>query len=500
MFRTIDALWKRKRWVLPNLWSLPFQKRIGALSQGSIHVLFLLVDHFEPFYGNVYPERQLERVEQWRRRYPETVQGFQDCQGRSPQYTWFYFGEEEGHLKNLSELCFLGLGEIEMHIHHGPEDWIPFYWKKWTRDGFRDLIEKQKGLFSEYGALITAEEHPQRTFGFIHGMFALDNSFWEDCGLKGELELLRSLGCYGDFTFPAPGRTQPPLINCLFYPQGDPSQGPSYFKGEVLKKGTLPKERLLIFQGPIGYLRKGLHFSFEDGLLAAGQPLTRERVDFWISRHIHVPGRPDWIFVKLYTHGTQEGNLDYLLGEPMVRLHSLLQETCGPSSPYSLHYVSAREAYNIAMAAAAGKEGDPGGYRDYIIPPYANRYISSTLPYRLEGYSPKTWALTLIHPGKTALQVKGDVPLDLWADCLVRCRLDLEEGKKLTLHITGQDQVEGRITLPQTFRLSSSPQVPEGTFEILGWDGESQMIFKGLCSSQGGLTVVWTPRESQARG
>jgi hypothetical protein len=35
---------------------------------------------------------------------------------------------------------------------------------------------------------------------------------------------------------------------------------------------------------------------------------------------------------------------------------------------YVLHYVTAREVYNIIKAAEAGMQGDPGQYRDYILP------------------------------------------------------------------------------------------------------------------------------------
>jgi len=35
-----------------------------------------------------------------------------------------------------------------------------------------------------------------------------------------------------------------------------------------------------------------------------------------------------------------------------------------------LHYITAREAYNLARAAADNKSGDPRQYYDYRIPPY----------------------------------------------------------------------------------------------------------------------------------
>ena len=35
---------------------------------------------------------------------------------------------------------------------------------------------------------------------------------------------------------------------------------------------------------------------------------------------------------------------------------------------YRLHYVTAREAFNIVRAAEDGKSGNPGDFRDYVIP------------------------------------------------------------------------------------------------------------------------------------
>jgi hypothetical protein len=35
-----------------------------------------------------------------------------------------------------------------------------------------------------------------------------------------------------------------------------------------------------------------------------------------------------------------------------------------------LHYITAREAYNVAMAAVDGHSGNPVDYLDYVIPPY----------------------------------------------------------------------------------------------------------------------------------
>src|SRR5262249_32297077 len=52
-----------------------------------------------------------------------------------------------------------------------------------------------------------------------------------------------------------------------------------------------------------------------------------------------------------------------------------------------LHFVTAREAYNIVKAAEAGHSGNPNDYRDYLIPPPANRLIRCNRPWRLRHHS-----------------------------------------------------------------------------------------------------------------
>ncbi len=87
-----------------------------------------------------------------------------------------------------------------------------------------------------------------------------------------------------------------------------------------------------------------------------------------MAQNIHVAGRPDWVFVKTHTHGAPEAQADSLLGAGGRALHDALARY-NDGREWKLHYVSARELYNIAMAAMAGKSGDPGEYRDFVLPP-----------------------------------------------------------------------------------------------------------------------------------
>ena len=55
-----------------------------------IHIIFAIVDHFEPLWNNPSAEQELRRVDAWMKGYPETVRGHVDADGSCPQHTWFY--------------------------------------------------------------------------------------------------------------------------------------------------------------------------------------------------------------------------------------------------------------------------------------------------------------------------------------------------------------------------------------------------------------------------
>ena len=78
-------------------------------------------------------------------------------------------------------------------------------------------------------------------------------------------------------------------------------------------------------------------------------------------------GRPEWIFVKLHTHGCVPANSDVLLGDPICQMHRALQTHYNDGHNWQLHYVTAREMTNIILAAESGLSGNPGEYRDYRI-------------------------------------------------------------------------------------------------------------------------------------
>jgi hypothetical protein len=79
--------------------------------------------------------------------------------------------------------------------------------------------------------------------------------------------------------------------------------------------------------------------------------------------------------------------------------------------PFHLHYVSAREAYNIVKAGEAGMQGNPNNFRDFAIPQPANRKIFCNKPYKLEKYSKDHVSVKIKGlPNDTVIMFK-DLPL-----------------------------------------------------------------------------------------
>ena len=130
---------------------------------------------------------------------------------------------------------------------------------------------------------------------------------------------------------------------------------------------------LMIVQGPLALdwrnRKFGLLPRIESSDIRRSCPPTPDRVDSWVRTAVHVEGKPDWVFVKIHTHGAPERNAAMLLGNPMRDFHDWLGRTYNDGQRWSLHYVTAREMYNVAMAAIDGKSGDPGHYRDHVLPP-----------------------------------------------------------------------------------------------------------------------------------
>jgi hypothetical protein len=326
--------------------------------RGPVHILFYFTDHFEPA-GN------RNQIVRWQEDYPKLASRHRDSTSRPPQHTWFYPGEQPDDfaMTALQKLVAAGYGEVELHYHHfGDND-----------ESTRQKFAKAIAYFQQFGFLKTV--NGQTRFGFIHGNWALDNSMPWACGSNHELRILRELGAFADYTFPSIfEQAQPSWVNAIAMATDD--DGPkSYNRAVPVRAGQEPAGDLMLLEGPLGILPsltfRHLFWDVEDGNIHPGVVLSPRRVDSWIRANVHVEGRPEWVFVKVHGHeASSDAERSNMLGAPFERVLTYLETRYNDGRNYILHYITAREAYNLARAAAAGKQGDPTQFLDWVVPPY----------------------------------------------------------------------------------------------------------------------------------
>jgi hypothetical protein len=351
------------RW-LPGYGRHLARKLVHRPPTGLRHLLFAVCDHFEPLVWDAMEARGVERVRRWREGYPQLCAGFRDADGRPPQHSFFFPGEEyrPAFFDMIDELVEDGLGEVELHLHH---------------EGATE--ETMRADVLDYLATYAARGHLSRLDGklryaFIHGDWALANARPDGtaCGVDSELELLFDTGCYADFTFPScPDVSQPNMVNQIYWPTGDLRRRRAYEGGVPARVGVRHDDRILMITGPLAFSMRDstLKPRLEYGALTAHDPATPSRVANWVAQSIGVAGRPEWVFVKVYTHGADEPQAASLLGNGGHTLHEVLTRQYNDGTSWKLHYVTAREMYNIAIAAMEGLSGDPNAYRDHVLPP-----------------------------------------------------------------------------------------------------------------------------------
>jgi hypothetical protein len=357
-----------------------------------IDVMVLVADHFEPArrFGD---EAAADTVRSWCAAYEALAAPHRDADGRPPRHTWFYRYDypNSGCLRLLSESVFRGFGEIEFHLHHGHD----------TRATFAAMLRDGLNWFNRHGAMLTAEEQPRQSFGYVAGNWALDNGAGDPAfsGCDTELAALREAGCYADFTFPALGsRAQPRKSNAIYYAAED-GAAKSYDAGVDVAVGGPPWGDLMLMQGPL--VLDWARGRVEDAALEDTAPPDPRRLPAWLSAHVHVRGRPEWVFIKLHTHAMQARAS--FLGPPMDATFAAL-EACWNRPPFRLHYVTAREAFNMVKAAEAGHSGDPNDFRDYLLPVPANRRFCCDVPWRLVTCTPRHVCLEILGEGNARIQ------------------------------------------------------------------------------------------------
>lgn len=353
------------RWIGSYL--IQARSRSRRRPNAPVHLLLCIADHYEPLWGKPDPETARRRVENWVREYPRLFGAFRDSDGRPPRHTFFFPIDEyePEHVDILAELCRAGFGEIEIHLHHDGD----------TSEALRDRLGSFKELFAaRHGLLPRHKDTGELAYGFVHGNWALDNSRPDGrwCGVNDELDILRETGCYGDFTLPsAPSPTQTRTINSIYYAVDDPRRPFSHDTGIAVGAAPAPERGLMLIQGPLVFdwsrRKKGIIPRIENGCLQDNQPPSFARVNAWLKARVQVATRPDWYFVKLHTHGAPEANQRVLLGDPMVQFHRDLARHAAENPNFHIHYVTARELYNLAKAAEAGWTGSIADARDFHL-------------------------------------------------------------------------------------------------------------------------------------
>jgi hypothetical protein len=365
-----DSISEKLRWSLPWLLRYPAWRAREWVSRikdsnAPTHLVILVANHFEPPIG---PEG-LPQLEKWCKLARATGSAVRDQDGTPFRHTNFFPAEQYNPalLEMMAELQQDGFGEVEVHLHHGVEE-------PDTAENTRHLLlEFRDALAEEHLCLSRESPALAPRYAFVHGNWALANSAGgKFCGVDSEMQILADTGCYADFTLPsAPDRSQVPRLNAI-YQCGNPlTEARPHRSGPRLKAGDKPALPI-IMTGPLVFdWSRRLHGlpvpRIDDGALAQNYPLTLDRLQRWRDAHICVEGRPEWVFIKLYSHGFFEWDQDAMIGEQMKRFLNEAIEFGERSGRFRMCFASAREAFNMVMAALDGHGGNPGTYRDYRL-------------------------------------------------------------------------------------------------------------------------------------
>jgi hypothetical protein len=141
----------------------------------------------------------------------------------------------------------------------------------------------------------------------------------------------------------------------------------------------------------------------------------------WLDCHVHVQERPEWLFIKLHTHGAIEHDFDALFGAKARTMHGLLARELDDGKRFKLHYVTARQAYNVIKAAEQGLGGDPAQYYDFQLGPQATAFYCLDRFHRLASCTPERLVVEDIEAGGSATLRLRNSPVRSLAGPLHSC-------------------------------------------------------------------------------
>jgi hypothetical protein len=357
------------RWLPAYSW----QRMVRRSRRNEVtHLIFALADHFEPAFLPENPTRfapldvQEQRLEKWCRDYPRAFDAWRDFAGFPFVHTYFYPAEqyEQTLVERLAAHCHAGWGEIGIQLHHGLD--VPD-----TAENTRRQLIQFRDSLARLGCLPCVPGDQQPRYGFVHGNWALANSGrGRYCGVDEEMQILAETGCYADFTLPsAPDLAQVAKINALYECAVPLDLRSPHRRGRDLRVSVPPKTFPLIIQGPLmlDFERRtlgGLFPHIENSALTGVNPPSLHRLQLWIKASITVQGRPDWLFIKLHCHGMDPRDESAMLGEAILQFLEKLTGWARESHAV-LHFMTAREMVNVALAACDGREGNPSDFRNF---------------------------------------------------------------------------------------------------------------------------------------
>ncbi len=371
------------RWLPTYVAEAPARLEARSARRGrTTHLMFLVCDHFEPRHAARDDTQVKERLQAWSEGFAYLQKWCDSEFGTRPLHSWFYpphHGREA--FGPLSRWVHDGLGEAELHYHHDGD----------TEETFRAALGACLRDYARHGLLLESGDKPRTRFGFIHGDWALDNSCGgRFCGVNGELSILAEHGCWGDFTMPSGNECQTRKINSIYYAVDSRERSMSHDWGRDARVGVIDPPGLFLMQGPLGMRwQRPWRPRIENASLTTANWGSAERIRGWIDCNVHVRGRPDWLFIKLHTHGAIERDFDALFGERARAMHRRLNAEYNDGRNWRLHYVTARQAFNIAKAAEHGLDGEPQDHLDYLVKPPALRHYQVDAEHVLLRCSPR---------------------------------------------------------------------------------------------------------------